>query len=108
MLKVRKTWHVRRVTGPLDALVERRLSTIIRDRLADESTIGLQGARSVGKSTLLRAVAEHAEVVVIDLDDLDQRAAVSSDPMLFARGPSPVCIDESSTSLRSSTQSRPN
>lgn len=49
---------------------------------------------SVGKSTLLQAVAEHADVVAIDLDDLDQRAAVSNDPMLFARGPSPVCVDE--------------
>ncbi len=93
-LKVRNAWHDRPVTGRLDALVERRLSAIIRDRLDDEPAIGLQGARSVGKSTLLRAVAQQAGTVVIDLDDLDQRAAVSNDPMLFAHGPSPVCIDE--------------
>jgi predicted AAA+ superfamily ATPase len=77
-----------------ESLVDRRLTTIVRERLRDEPAIGLQGARSVGKSTLLRAVAERAGTIVIDLDDLDRRAAVEADPMLFARGPSPVCIDE--------------
>ncbi len=80
--------------GPLNSLVERRLQAIIDQRLAEEPAIGLQGARSVGKSTLLRVVADQAGTTVIDLDDLDQRAAVASDPMLFARGASPVCIDE--------------
>jgi predicted AAA+ superfamily ATPase len=78
----------------LRSIVDRRLSAIIEERLAEEPAIGLQGARSVGKSTLLRAVAARAGTTVIDLDDLDERAAVVNDPMLFARGPRPVCIDE--------------
>ena len=82
------------VALPLRSIVDRRLSAIIEERLTDEPAIGLQGARSVGKSTLLRAVADRAGAPVIDLDDLDQRAAVVNDPMLFARGPQPVCIDE--------------
>ncbi len=82
------------MSSPLRAIVERRLLAIVRDRLGDEPAIGLQGARSVGKSTLLRAVANEHDAIVIDLDDLNQRAAVASDPMLFAHGPSPVCIDE--------------
>lgn len=79
---------------PLRSIVDRRLSAVIEARLTEEPAIGLQGARSVGKSTLLRAVADRAGTVVIDLDDLDQRAAVTNDPMLFVRGPRPVCIDE--------------
>lgn len=82
------------MTTPLTSIVERRLSAIIRDRLRDEPAVALQGARAVGKSTLLRAVAERAGTAVVDLDDLDQRAAAIADPMAFARGPSPVCIDE--------------
>ena len=77
-----------------DSIVERRLAEILLERLGDEPAIGLQGPRSVGKSTLLRALATEAQVTVLDLDDLDQRAAVNADPMLFVRGPSPVCIDE--------------
>jgi predicted AAA+ superfamily ATPase len=79
---------------PLESIVARRLQSIIRARLGDEPAVGLQGARSVGKSTLLRTIADRAGTVVLDLDDLDQRAAVAADPMLFARGPAPVCIDE--------------
>lgn len=83
-----------RVDGPLVSLVERRLQAIIAERLVEEPVIGLQGARAVGTSTLLRVVAERAGTTVLDLDDLDQRAVVANDPMLFARGTSPVCIDE--------------
>jgi uncharacterized protein len=82
------------VIAPLTKIVERRLTHIIEDRLATEPAIGLLGARAVGKSTLLRAVADRAGTVVIDLDHLDQRAAVANDPMLFVGGPQPVCIDE--------------
>lgn len=66
------------------SIVERRLATIIDERLTEEPAIGLQGARSVGKSTLLRAVAAKAGSPVLDLDDLDQRAAAFNDPMLTA------------------------
>src|SRR5205085_11050649 len=52
------------------------------------------GPRSVGKSTLMRALAAEAGVEVIDLDDPAMRDAVASDPRRFVQGPAPVCIDE--------------
>lgn len=74
--------------------VERRLVEIIRTRLEVEIVVGLQGPRSVGKSTLLRQIATEAGVSVIDLDDPVMRDAVAADPGIFVRGASPVCIDE--------------
>ena len=82
------------MADPLSSIVERRLTAIVRKRLGEEPAIALQGARSVGKSTLLRAVARESEAAVIDLDDLDVRSAVQEDPMRFAAGPAPVCFDE--------------
>lgn len=74
--------------------VKRRLLAIVRTRLEEEIVVGLQGPRSVGKSTLLRQIATEAGVGVIDLDDPTIRAAVVADPGTFVRGKSPVCIDE--------------
>ena len=74
--------------------LKRRLIEIIRARLAEEIVVGLQGPRSVGKSTLLRQIAIEAGVGVIDLDDPVIRDAVAADPGIFVRGVSPVCIDE--------------
>lgn len=54
----------------------------------------LNGARTVGKSTLLRACAASFGVGVVDLDDPPTRQAVAADPTLAVRGPVPVCIDE--------------
>ncbi len=56
--------------------------------------VALQGPRAVGKSTLVRELAEAAGADVVDLDDLPTRAAVSADPTLFASAPAPVFIDE--------------
>lgn len=54
----------------------------------------LQGPRSVGKSTLLRELAEHLGVAVLDLDDVATRDAVSVDPAMFVASSKAVCIDE--------------
>ena len=75
-------------------LVERRLLSVIRARLSVEVVIGLQGLRSVGKSTLLRALATEHQVEVVDLDDPTTCDAVAADPRTFVQGPAPVCIDE--------------
>ncbi len=75
-------------------IVQRRLLRVVRERMAFEIVIGLQGPRSVGKSTLMRALASETGVEVIDLDDPAMRDAVASDPRTFVQGPSPVCIDE--------------
>lgn len=75
-------------------MVERRMLGVLRERLAYEVVVGIEGPRSVGKSTLLRALAEERGVTVVDLDDPAIREAVEADPRTFAQGPSPVCIDE--------------
>jgi len=79
--------------SPLRKHVVRRLEKLVSERLQDEPAIALQGPRSVGKSTLLRQVADAARQRVIDLDDPATRDAVRADPSLFARAPAPVCMD---------------
>ena len=74
--------------------VDRRIAQIVRDRLAEEPVVALQGPRTVGKSTLLAEAAGRHGVRVIDLDQPAMRDAVSADPATFVAGPSPVCIDE--------------
>lgn len=78
----------------LSGLVERRLNAVVRDRLAAFPVVALTGARSVGKSVLLRQLAAEHDVTVIDLDDLDTRDLAATDPQSFVDGPAPVCIDE--------------
>lgn len=78
----------------LSKVVERRLSKVIRQRIAIEPVIILHGPRAVGKSTLLAALARSSRREIIDLDDLATRDAVRADPSLFVRGDPPVLIDE--------------
>lgn len=80
---------------PLTGEVTRHLEQTVHELLREEPVLVLTGARTVGKSTLLRACATSAGVVVHDLDDLDTRSAVSGDPAYFVRDErSPVCFDE--------------
>jgi predicted AAA+ superfamily ATPase len=78
----------------LSTVVERRLRSVIHRRMATEPVIILQGARAVGKSTLLAALATDTFREIVDLDDLPTRDAVRADPNLFVRGDPPVFIDE--------------
>lgn len=75
-------------------LVGRRLEDVVEQRIHEEPVIGLQGPRTVGKSTLLRSIARRHGVSVLDLDDPATRDAADADPPLFVRGREPVCIDE--------------
>lgn len=75
-------------------MIRRRVEELVAARLPEEQVILLEGPRSVGKSTLLRAVAASHRVDVLDLDDLATRDAAAADPALFVAGPSPVCLDE--------------
>ena len=68
--------------------------SVIRDRMTEEPVILLEGARSVGKSTLLKSLADAHNAEVIDLDDVATRDAVLADPALFMAGARPVCVDE--------------
>lgn len=78
----------------LQNVVQRRLLEVVQRLLDVEVVIGLQGPRSVGKSTLLRTIASDAGVEVLDLDDLVVREEAQRDPSLFVGGAAPVCIDE--------------
>ncbi len=54
----------------------------------------MHGARTVGKSTIVRALAEEAGRLVVDLDDPQTRDAVAASPATFAAADPPVFIDE--------------
>ena len=79
---------------PITTVLTRNLKDTITDRLVEEPVIILNGARTVGKSTLLKQCADLFNVSAVDLDDLETREAVKNDPSLFAAGPEPICIDE--------------
>jgi uncharacterized protein len=70
------------------------MSAQLESLLEVEPVIALHGPRSVGKSTLLRELADRHGVGVIDLDDLDTRRAAVDDPGSPASVAAPVCIDE--------------
>lgn len=75
-------------------MLVRRVQKLVRERMADEPVIVLEGPRAVGKSTLMRELARDTEADVIDLDDPATRDAVTSDPATFMSGPAPVFVDE--------------
>lgn len=75
-------------------LVLRRVLPLALERLADDPVVLLEGPRSVGKSTLLREIARRLGAVLLDLDDLPTRDAVTADPTLFVAGRATICIDE--------------
>jgi uncharacterized protein len=75
-------------------VIERRVLGVAAQRLHETAVLALQGARSVGKSTVLRAIADAREVPVIDLDDTAMVDLVSASPTDFVSGTEPVCVDE--------------
>ena len=94
LLQSRKICQTSGVDGALTGLAQRRLTAVLASRLGEEPAIVLNGPRTVGKSTLLSALAERFGRVVTDCDDPATRAAVRNDPGRFAVGPQPVLIDE--------------
>ncbi len=84
----------RSVPATLSKTVDRRLGDVVRRRLDVEPVVVLEGPRAVGKSTLLRALADSLGRGIVDLDDLATRDAARADPALFVRGQAPVLIDE--------------
>lgn len=72
----------------------RRIAAVVRQRLHEEPVVVLTGPRTVGKSTLLRALAQELGREIVDLDAPQTRAAAESDPAFFVAGPAPVLIDE--------------
>jgi hypothetical protein len=78
----------------LQSGVQRRALATVRGRLATAPAIVVGGPRSVGKSTLLAALAADLGRSVIDLDDPATRRAASSDPLRFLDTARPVLVDE--------------
>lgn len=72
----------------------RRLEPVVAARLASEPVVAVQGPRTVGKSTIVRSLAEVAGRTVVDLDDPATRDAVDASPSAFAAAEPPVFIDE--------------
>ena len=93
--------------GPLTRLVPRRLGPVALERARDEPVVLLQGPRSVGKSTLLRDLADEVGARVLDLDDLATRDVVRADPATFVAGPEPSSSTNTNTLLSCSMPSRP-
>ncbi len=62
--------------------------------LAEEPVVAVHGARTVGKSTMVRSLAGRAGREVVDLDDPETRDAVETSPSAFATAEPPVFIDE--------------
>jgi predicted AAA+ superfamily ATPase len=80
--------------GPLAGIAERRVSALLDDLLRVEPVIALHGPRSVGKSTVLSALAGARGVPVLDLDDLGIRDAVVANPQTAVATPGLLCVDE--------------
>ena len=78
----------------MEQLVQRRLEDVALRRMAESPVVLLQGPRSVGKSTLLRALAGQHDGRVVDLDDPGIRSAAADDPGLFVTGRGPIFVDE--------------
>lgn len=72
----------------------RRLAEVVRRRMAEEAVVILTGPRTVGKSTLLAALAKGADRPILDLDQPEARTAAAADPGFVVSGAGPVFIDE--------------
>ncbi|WP_239334938.1 ATP-binding protein [Frankia sp. CiP3] len=83
-----------RPPSPASSSFRRNLLSVLLELIDSEPVLVINGARTVGKSTLLRRLALHHQSEVVDLDDLATRQAVTADPTFFAAAPSPVLVDE--------------
>jgi predicted AAA+ superfamily ATPase len=78
-------------------LIKRRVVKQAYSRCKEEPVILLEGPRSVGKSTAIRALAAEFKSRVVDLDDSLMREDASRDPDLYTQPDMPdvpVLIDE--------------
>lgn len=82
------------MAGQLQAVVDRRVSSILAALTQEEPVIALHGPRSVGKSTVLRALAADRGVPVVDLDDPLVLEAVRASPASAVGEHTPLCLDE--------------
>jgi len=77
------------------SLYPRNLAPRLREALSDRPVVLLNGARQVGKSTLVQGIAEGDRAQYLTLDDATVLAAASGDPAGFVAGlQGPVILDE--------------
>jgi predicted AAA+ superfamily ATPase len=70
------------------------LEDVVQTLLHDEPVVALTGPRTVGKSTLLRRLADRSQRDILDLDDPTTRRVVADDLAFHMSAPSPVFVDE--------------
>ena len=76
-------------------LLPRFLSPRIQEALRDTPVVAVNGARQVGKTTLVRALHYPGERELVTLDDGATREAAALDPRAFVRRPvDTLVIDE--------------
>ncbi len=73
---------------------DRRLLEVGLRRFRSFPVVVLEGPRTVGKSTLLREIAQRLSADIVDLDDPTVRDQVKADPNQYLAGQRPVLIDE--------------
>jgi predicted AAA+ superfamily ATPase len=79
-----------------DKILARRATETALRRSKTEPVILLEGPRSTGKSTLIRALAAHFKTQVLDFDDPIIREDATRDPLFYTRttDKAPILIDE--------------
>src|SRR3954452_1206610 len=76
-------------------MYSRHIASFLREALTDRPVVLLNGARQVGKSTLVQTLTEGSPRRYFTLDDSTVLAAVSRDPAGFVAGlGGPVILDE--------------
>jgi uncharacterized protein len=77
------------------SLVDRRGSALLEELMLEEPIIVVAGPRAVGKTTLIRTLADAKKRALIDFGDDDVLAVVEQDVAGYFEGlPDPVIIDE--------------
>lgn len=74
--------------------LKRRLQPVVESLLREEPVIAVHGPRTVGKSTMMRALADGSGRAVVDLDDRETRASVEDNLAAYMSGEAPVFVDE--------------
>ncbi|MDR1293426.1 MAG: AAA family ATPase, partial [Bifidobacteriaceae bacterium] len=75
-------------------LIRRQVLDVARERVATSPVLLLQGPRSVGKSTVLRSLAQTLPGPIIDLDDPVVAADANANPSAFLPSSSRIYLDE--------------
>lgn len=85
---------VTRPPSPLGRILPRKAAALVADALADTRVVLVNGARQVGKSTLVASVCRDRDAMWRNLDRAVEREAAFADPVEFVRGDGLVVIDE--------------